>query len=63
MHLTPAGLPLGIPGMGDDIEGAMQQAPHPTLHFIVVTIVFSSFPALFGVLYTYYTLFAQYMET
>ena len=31
-----AGLPFGIPGMGDDIEGAMQQAPHFGLHFIVV---------------------------
>lgn len=29
MHLTPAGFPLGIPGIGDEIEGAMQQAPHP----------------------------------
>jgi hypothetical protein len=24
----PAGLPFGIPGMGELIEGAMQQAPH-----------------------------------
>ena len=26
---TPAGLPFGIPGIGDEIDGAMQQAPHP----------------------------------
>lgn len=31
---TPAGLPCGIPGIGDEIEGAMQQAPHPTRHSI-----------------------------
>src|SRR5690606_26540730 len=29
---TPAGLPSGIPGMGDEIDRAMQQAPHPTRH-------------------------------
>jgi hypothetical protein len=27
MHLTPAGFPSGIPGIGDDIEIAMQHAP------------------------------------
>lgn len=26
-HRTPAGLPFGIPGIGDEIEGAMQHAP------------------------------------
>jgi len=26
---TPAGLPSGIPGIGDEIEGAIQHAPHP----------------------------------
>ena len=26
---TPAGLPPGIPGMGDEIDTAMQQAPQP----------------------------------
>lgn len=26
---TPAGLPLGIPGIGEEIEGAMQQAAQP----------------------------------
>jgi hypothetical protein len=29
---TPAGLPLGIPGMGELIEGAMQHAPQPVRH-------------------------------
>ena len=27
MHLTPAGFPSGIPGIGVVIEGAVQQAP------------------------------------
>jgi hypothetical protein len=26
---TPAGLPFGMPGIGELIEGAMQQAPQP----------------------------------
>ena len=26
---TPAGLPFGMPGIGDVIDGAVQQAPHP----------------------------------
>lgn len=26
---TPAGLPSGMPGMGDEMEGAIQQAPQP----------------------------------
>lgn len=26
---TPAGLPWGMPGMGEEMEGAMQQAPQP----------------------------------
>lgn len=34
MHLTPEGLPSGIPGIGDDIDAAMQHAPHPDLHSI-----------------------------
>ena len=29
---TPAGLPSGIPGMGEEIEGATQHAPHPARH-------------------------------
>jgi len=27
MQRTPAGLPNGMPGIGDEIEGAVQQAP------------------------------------
>src|SRR3569623_1113983 len=26
---TPAGLPCGMPGIGEEMEGAMQQAPQP----------------------------------
>lgn len=29
---TPAGLPSGMPGMGEEIDGAMQQAPQPIRH-------------------------------
>ncbi len=29
-HRTPAGLPSGMPGIADDIDGAMQQAPQAT---------------------------------
>ena len=29
MQRTPAGFPSGIPGIGDEIEGAMQHAPQP----------------------------------
>jgi hypothetical protein len=31
----PAGFPLGMPGMGDVIEMAIQQAPHFSLHSII----------------------------
>jgi len=34
MHRTPADLPSGIPGKGDEIVGAMQHAPHPLRHGI-----------------------------
>ncbi len=34
MHRTPAGLPSGIPGIGDDIEITVQQAPQPGRHSI-----------------------------
>jgi hypothetical protein len=27
MHFTPAGFPSGIPGIGEEIDIAMQQAP------------------------------------
>ncbi|OQW69237.1 MAG: hypothetical protein BVN34_07045 [Proteobacteria bacterium ST_bin12] len=33
-HLTPAGLPFGIPGIGLLIDGAVQQAPQFGLHSI-----------------------------
>jgi hypothetical protein len=26
---TPAGFPFGMPGIADEIDGAVQQAPHP----------------------------------
>ena len=35
-HLTPAGLPSGIPGIGEFMDGAMQHAPQPGLHSIAV---------------------------
>jgi oxygen-independent coproporphyrinogen-3 oxidase len=30
---TPAGLPCGMPGMAEEMEGAMQQAPQFGLQF------------------------------
>gem|GEM_PF-3292563 len=36
MHGTPAGLPFGMPGMGVEIDGAMQQAAQPARHCILV---------------------------
>jgi hypothetical protein len=33
-HGIPAGLPKGIPGIGELIESAMQQAAQPTRHSI-----------------------------
>lgn len=35
MQRTPAGLPCGIPGIGDEIEGAIQHAPQPTRHSMI----------------------------
>ena len=32
---TPAGLPSGMPGMAELMEGAMQQAPQPGRQFMV----------------------------
>lgn len=32
MQRTPAFLPLGMPGSGEEIDGAMQQAPQLALH-------------------------------
>jgi len=34
MHLTPAGLPVAIPGKGEEIDNATQQAPQFSLQFI-----------------------------
>jgi hypothetical protein len=31
-HLSPAGFPRGMPGIGELMEMAMQQAAHPCLH-------------------------------
>lgn len=36
MQRTPAGLPSGIPGMGDDMDGIIQQAPQDSLHSMVI---------------------------
>jgi hypothetical protein len=33
---TPAGLPSGMPGMAELMDGAMQQAPQPERQFISV---------------------------
>ncbi len=38
-HLTAAGLPASMPGIGDEIEGAMQQAAQPTLQSIFNVII------------------------
>ena len=37
---TPAGLPSGIPGIGDVIEGAIQQAPHFSRQMIFFMVVY-----------------------
>ena len=34
MQRTPAGLPSGMPGMGELMDGAVQQAPQPDRHCI-----------------------------
>lgn len=34
-HATPAGLPWGMPGMGLEMDGAVQHAPHPGLQSTV----------------------------
>jgi hypothetical protein len=34
MHLTPAGLPLGIPGKEEEIDNAIQHAPQFSLQSI-----------------------------
>jgi hypothetical protein len=50
MHLTPAGLPSGIPGMGEDIDKAMQQAAQFSRHSIlqiyeIMIVLFLPFPS------------------
>lgn len=40
MHLTPPGFPFGIPGMGLEMDGAIQQAPQNSLQFIVFNSLF-----------------------
>jgi hypothetical protein len=35
---TPANLPPGMPGIGEEIEGAMQHAPQPARQFILITV-------------------------
>jgi len=37
-HRTPAGLPPGIPGIGEESEGAMQHAPHPARQSILAML-------------------------
>ncbi|ETX11805.1 hypothetical protein MUS1_07620 [Marinomonas ushuaiensis DSM 15871] len=39
MQGLPAGFPFGIPGIGDEIEGAVQHAPQSGLHCIVYNLV------------------------
>jgi hypothetical protein len=39
MQGTPAGLPPGMPGIGEEIEGAMQQAAQPALQLNAVEII------------------------
>jgi hypothetical protein len=38
MQRSPAGLPLSIPGIDEEIEGAMQQAAQPMRHSMCVFI-------------------------
>lgn len=37
MHLTPAGFPSAIPGIGDEIDNAMQHAPQPKRQSILLS--------------------------
>ena len=39
MHGIPAGLPCGMPGIGDEMDGAMQHAPQPGRHSMFGIIV------------------------
>jgi hypothetical protein len=40
MQRTPAGLPWGMPGMGELMEGAVQQAPQPGRQSMGVLLLF-----------------------
>jgi hypothetical protein len=39
MHGTNAGFPSGIPGIAEEIDGTMQQAPHPGRHCILFSFI------------------------
>ncbi|MBD5771685.1 hypothetical protein IF202_11540 [Marinomonas sp. SM2066] len=39
MQCSPANFPLGIPGIGDVIEGAMQQAPQLDRHCMIFCLI------------------------
>ncbi len=39
----PAGFPAGIPGIGELMDGAMQQAPQPTLHSMAYAMAMRNF--------------------
>lgn len=41
---TPAGLPSGIPGIGEEIEGAMQHAAQPIRHSMASALDLSGDP-------------------
>jgi hypothetical protein len=38
MQATPESFPSGIPGISEEIEGAIQQAPHPALHSMTLRL-------------------------
>jgi hypothetical protein len=44
----PAGFPSGIPGIGDDMDGTMQHAPHAWRQFIPDLIIIIETFAHFG---------------
>ena len=55
MQGTPAGLPKGMPGIGLEIDGAIQQAPQPARQVIDFSpsrgiAAITAFPAGFSVL-------------
>lgn len=38
MHLSPAGFPPDIPGMGEEMDGTIQQAPQFGRQFMLMVI-------------------------